>query len=99
MNFTHQTAVLKDTRNAFDDADEVFDEEEAQEAGDDGDRRLSKRLSVERLYQKKSQKEHILLRPDTYIGSTERREEEMWVLDGKGNEAAKMAAAAGDWMD
>lgn len=31
----------------------------------------SKKLSVERIYQKKSQLEHILLRPDTYIGSTE----------------------------
>jgi len=30
-----------------------------------------KRLSVERIYQKKSQLEHILLRPDTYIGSVE----------------------------
>ena len=30
-----------------------------------------KRLSVERIYQKKTQLEHILLRPDTYIGSTE----------------------------
>lgn len=31
----------------------------------------NKRLSVERIYQKKSQLEHILLRPDTYIGSVE----------------------------
>ena len=30
-----------------------------------------KRLSVERIYQKKSQLEHILLRPDTYIGSVQ----------------------------
>jgi hypothetical protein len=28
----------------------------------------NKRMSVERIYQKKSQLEHILLRPDTYIG-------------------------------
>ena len=32
-----------------------------------------KRLSVERIYQKKSQLEHILLRPDTYIGSVQVR--------------------------
>ena len=31
----------------------------------------NKRLSVERIYQKKSQREHILLRPDTYIGSVQ----------------------------
>jgi len=30
-----------------------------------------KRLSIEHIYQKKTQLEHILLRPDTYIGSVE----------------------------
>ena len=33
----------------------------------------TKRLSVERIYQKKTQLEHILLRPDTYIGSVEKQ--------------------------
>lgn len=28
----------------------------------------AKKLTVEKIYQKKSQLEHILLRPDTYIG-------------------------------
>ena len=32
----------------------------------------SKKLSVERIYQKKTQLEHILLRPDSYIGSVDR---------------------------
>jgi len=32
----------------------------------------SKKLSVERIYQKKTQLEHILLRPDTYVGSVDR---------------------------
>merc|ERR1712012_924368 len=41
----------------------------------------NKRLSVERIYQKKSQLEHILLRPDTYIGSVQPVTEKMWVLD------------------
>lgn len=30
-----------------------------------------KKISIEEVYQKKSQLEHILLRPDTYIGSVE----------------------------
>jgi hypothetical protein len=30
----------------------------------------SKKTAVEEIYQKKSQLEHILLRPDTYIGKT-----------------------------
>ncbi|KAK9502922.1 hypothetical protein O3M35_011604 [Rhynocoris fuscipes] len=38
-------------------------------------------LSVEKIYQKKSQLEHILLRPDTYIGSVEPVTEQMWVYD------------------
>ena len=40
-----------------------------------------KRLSVERIYQKKSQLEHILLRPDTYIGSVQPVTEPMWVYE------------------
>lgn len=36
-------------------------------------------LSIEQMYQKKSQLEHILLRPDTYIGSVEHTKELMWV--------------------
>uniref|UniRef100_H3ALH9 DNA topoisomerase 2 n=1 Tax=Latimeria chalumnae TaxID=7897 RepID=H3ALH9_LATCH len=44
---------------------------------DDPDRRLS----VERIYQKKTQLEHILLRPDSYIGSVEPATQQMWVYD------------------
>ena len=39
--------------------------------GDAETKPSKKRLSVERIYQKKSQLEHILLRPDSYIGSVE----------------------------
>lgn len=34
------------------------------------------------MYQKKTQLEHILLRPDTYIGSVEKQTEKMWVHSG-----------------
>lgn len=37
--------------------------------------------TIEKTYQKKSQLEHILLRPDTYIGSVEKLQENMWVYD------------------
>ncbi|XP_072343493.1 DNA topoisomerase 2-alpha [Scyliorhinus torazame] len=40
-----------------------------------------RRLSVERIYQKKTQLEHILLRPDSYIGSVETVVQQMWVFD------------------
>uniref|UniRef100_A0A665USL4 DNA topoisomerase 2 n=1 Tax=Echeneis naucrates TaxID=173247 RepID=A0A665USL4_ECHNA len=39
------------------------------------------KLSVERVYQKKTQLEHILLRPDTYIGTVEPITQQMWVFD------------------
>ncbi|KAH8276429.1 hypothetical protein KR018_006922 [Drosophila ironensis] len=41
----------------------------------------SSALSIEQMYQKKSQLEHILLRPDSYIGSVEFTKELMWVYD------------------
>ncbi|XP_068992857.1 DNA topoisomerase 2 isoform X1 [Neodiprion pinetum] len=41
----------------------------------------SKKKTIEGIYQKKSQLEHILLRPDTYIGSVEPITESMWVFD------------------
>ncbi|KAG1924589.1 DNA topoisomerase 2-alpha, partial [Pimephales promelas] len=46
-----------------------------------GKKESSKKMSVERIYQKKTQLEHILLRPDTYIGSVEPVTQQMWVFD------------------
>jgi len=37
--------------------------------------------NIEKIYQKKSQLEHILVRPDSYIGSIEKIEDKLWVLD------------------
>ena len=37
--------------------------------------------TVEQIYQKKSQLEHILLRPDSYVGSTQKVTQPMWVFD------------------
>eukprot|EP00928_Gymnodinium_smaydae_P069983 TRINITY_DN53940_c0_g1_i1.p1 TRINITY_DN53940_c0_g1~~TRINITY_DN53940_c0_g1_i1.p1 ORF type:complete len:1309 (-),score=272.18 TRINITY_DN53940_c0_g1_i1:634-4497(-) len=37
--------------------------------------------SIEEIYQKKTQLEHILLRPDTYVGSIEAQAQELWVFD------------------
>eukprot|EP00392_Amoebophrya_sp_AT5.2_P010869 g10936.t1 len=37
--------------------------------------------TIEQIYQKKTQLEHILLRPDTYVGSCEPQMQEMWVFD------------------
>ncbi|KAI8814919.1 DNA topoisomerase [Cladochytrium replicatum] len=40
-----------------------------------------KARTIEEIYQKKSQLEHILLRPDTYIGSVEPTKTPMWVFE------------------
>eukprot|EP00257_Ricinus_communis_P025444 XP_025012858.1 DNA topoisomerase 2 [Ricinus communis] len=37
--------------------------------------------TIEETYQKKSQLEHILLRPDTYIGSIEKHTQTLWVYE------------------
>ncbi|AFZ79356.1 DNA topoisomerase II, putative [Theileria equi strain WA] len=46
---------------------------------------MAKPKTIEERYQKKSQLEHILLRPDTYIGSTEMHNQQMWVYDTEKN--------------
>ena len=40
-----------------------------------------KAKTIEQQYQKKTQLEHILLRPDTYVGSVDPHSQPMWVLD------------------
>ncbi|XP_062115411.1 DNA topoisomerase 2 [Humulus lupulus] len=39
--------------------------------------------TIEEMYQKKSQLEHILLRPDTYIGSIEKHAQNLWVYENE----------------
>lgn len=43
----------------------------------------AKSKTIEEIYQKKSQLEHILLRPDTYIGSVEEQKQEMWIYENE----------------
>jgi len=38
-------------------------------------------LSVHEIYQKKTQLEHILLRPDSYVGSTEKQIQDHWIVN------------------
>jgi DNA topoisomerase-2 len=50
---------------------------------------MSDKNSIEKIYQKKSQLEHILLRPDTYIGSVEPLTQEMWIWDFENEKMVK----------
>lgn len=55
------------------------------ENADEGNQ-LRRGKTIEQIYQKKSQLEHILLRPDTYVGSTEHQFQEMFIFDDKKGE-------------
>lgn len=46
----------------------------------------SKKKTATDQYQKITQLEHIILRPDTYIGSKERQEQQMWVFNSSTEE-------------
>jgi DNA topoisomerase-2 len=48
-----------------------------------GGGKASKGKTIEETYTKKTQLEHILLRPDTYIGSVEKQIQLMWVFDAE----------------
>lgn len=61
--------------------DYEYDPASGEAAAPKKEKKEKKRLSVERIYQKKTQLEHILLRPDTYIGSVQPLTEKMWVYD------------------
>ena len=39
--------------------------------------------TVEEIYQKKSQREHILIRPETYVGPIEAETEDQWIYNGE----------------
>jgi len=39
--------------------------------------------TIEERFQKKSQREHILIRPDSYIGSVSLQEEKLWIYNSK----------------
>ena len=60
-----------------------MESEEGVEGGGGKEKKGNKRLSVERIYQRKTQLEHILLRPDTYVGSTEESTELTFVYDAE----------------
>ncbi|KAI1802188.1 type II DNA topoisomerase [Daldinia bambusicola] len=50
------------------------------------DSKPSKKKTATEMYQKLTQLEHIIKRPDTYIGSVERTEQQMWVFNKETNQ-------------
>ena len=48
--------------------------------------KAAKVKTIEETYTKKTQLEHILLRPDSYVGSIERQTQTLWIVDSQTNE-------------
>jgi len=42
---------------------------------------MDQTISIEKMYQKKTQLEHILLRPDTYVGAIVKTNAMLWILE------------------
>ena len=67
-----------------DEDDDIFAHKENDvmgEAAEQKGKSPKKKKTVEETYQKLTQLEHVLLRPDTYIGSTEMNRTKLWVYD------------------
>jgi DNA topoisomerase-2 len=47
---------------------------------------MSNKRQIEEIYQKKTQHEHIMLRPDTYIGSVEFDKQNLYVYNSEKQE-------------
>lgn len=69
------------------DSDIFIKNNNSSESNDIGETTVSK--TIEQKYQKKSQIEHILLRPDTYVGDISLQNEMMWVWNDKSNKIVK----------
>jgi DNA topoisomerase-2 len=54
-----------------------------QKSKNKGTSKSGKGKTIEETYTKKTQLEHILLRPDTYVGSVEKQTQPMWVFDSE----------------
>jgi DNA topoisomerase-2 len=63
----------------------MMDEDDSDDVKAPVVKKANKKKTVEEIYQKKTQLEHILLRPDTYIGSIESIKQPMWVWDSTVN--------------
>ncbi|KAL2079872.1 hypothetical protein ACEWY4_023665 [Coilia grayii] len=75
--FDKNNAAKKEEANGHGDAPRA----DRPDGGGATKKKGAEKMSVERVYQKKTQLEHILLRPDTYIGSVEPVTQQMWVFD------------------
>ena len=80
-----RTNVVAGDPAGFDDDVETYDVVGDQSTEQSTKKKKGSDKSIEQTYQKLSQLEHILLRPDTYVGSIEKQQQSVWVLKEEGN--------------
>ncbi|QDZ25819.1 DNA topoisomerase II [Chloropicon primus] len=71
-------SALAEKTNRIDEEEDEYDGNDGDVGGDGASGADGK--TIEQTYQKLSQLEHILLRPDTYVGSIERQQQNVWIL-------------------
>merc|ERR1719440_2056817 len=76
----------RSNKRKADEEDDGSDDDDEEEEGVKETQKRRGKKSVEQIYQKKTPVEHILLRPDTYVGSVEWQEDNMWVWNEKTKE-------------
>ncbi|KAG0028757.1 DNA topoisomerase 2 [Podila clonocystis] len=77
--------LSSDTEDSDGDKDDVSPPPKSKKKSGD----YNENKTIEEIYQKKTPLEHILLRPDTYIGTTEMNKETLWVLDADSTKFVK----------
>merc|ERR1719440_975055 len=76
----------RSNKRKADEEDDGSDDDDEEEEGVKETQKRRGKKSVEQTYQKKTPVEHILLRPDTYVGSVESHEENTWVWNDRKHE-------------
>ena len=95
-SITDAKKIIKKTKLDIIDVFIKNTKENAKENAKENDNNLSNsetvntsKKTIEQIYQKKTQLEHILLRPDTYIGDISIQESNLWIWDDSKNKIVK----------
>mmetsp|Transcript_13500 Transcript_13500/g.29330 ORF Transcript_13500/g.29330 Transcript_13500/m.29330 type:complete len:1434 (+) Transcript_13500:96-4397(+) len=83
MDFEFDDALSIDSSSDAEFDAENFNPNQKKAAAPATKKSAKSKKTIEETYQKKTQLEHILLRPDTYIGSVESVTQPMWVLNAE----------------
>ncbi|GES91615.1 DNA topoisomerase II [Rhizophagus clarus] len=80
-SFDEEEHIVKATNTRKPSSKTSSNKESSSKASSSKVDKVASKKPVEEVYQKKTQLEHILLRPDTYVGSVQKFTEKLWVYD------------------